>query len=252
MSIKIYLIINHAEQQKKYYVGQTKNNLEDRFIQHIRQGRRENNCLIHEAILEFGKRNFTIELLEEVEDDKARERETFYIKKYMSHFKDGDGYNMKYETCENNSKHYHGSDIKQVRENISQGNVWNKGIAFSDESRSKMSKTKKHRHSKGLYKNYGHKHTEETKQKLSDIAKKRPKQSKETLEKISQQSKGRIWIFNNDLKQRKFVKENIILTEGWKKGKGMCWVNDGTESFSIDQWEKDNYLIKGYKSGRIC
>ena len=165
MSIKIYLITNICNDKK--YVGQTKLDLQDRFNQHIRLGCRENNRLINEAIIEYGKRNFKIELIEEIDDSLAAEIESFYIKKYLSHYKDGNGYNMRYETSNVFEKNYYGVDKTIVENNIKNGNAWNKGISISSETKQKVSQTKKHRFEHGLYKNYGHLHTEETKQKLS-------------------------------------------------------------------------------------
>ena len=253
MSIKIYLITNHATENKMYYVGQTINEINDRFTQHVRLGRRDNNCLVHEAILEYGKRNFTIEILEVVETQaEADIMETFYIKKLLSHYKDGYGYNMKYEMSDNKDRYYHGADINDVNKNKSMGNAWNKGIPFSDMSRKKMSETKKHRNAAGLYSNYGHKHTEETKKKLSDKAKNRPSPTDQTKNKWREQSSGRQFIHNLITKERKSVKDLLSLPEGWSRGRGTCWINDGMKSISIDVWDVEKYLHEGFNYGRIC
>lgn len=252
MSVKIYLITNKAVEPNMYYVGETKLSIEERFLQHVRMGRRENNCLLHEAILEYGKRNFTIELLEIVSDDERKEKETYFIKKYKSHFRDGSGYNMKYETNQGRQKEYHGADKSLVEKNLSEGNAWNKGVCFSEKSKQKMKTTKQYRHSIGLYKNYGHLHTEETKKLLSDMAKSRNPPSEETRNKISLSSAGRIWIHNILLCKRMFVNKDHIITDGWNKGKGTCWVNNGEKSISVDIWEKEKYINEyGYVEGRL-
>jgi group I intron endonuclease len=127
-----------------YYVGLTKNELDRRLQEHITLGRHEGNKLLSDAIIEYGKRNFTIEVIEEVDESEARIKEDYYIRKYKSHYVDGCGYNMRYETC-NYKKHYHGANQEQIEENIKNGRVWNYGISFSSQSKEKMRKTKKHR-----------------------------------------------------------------------------------------------------------
>jgi len=251
MSTKIYLITNQCTEPKMYYVGRTKNSLEDRFSQHIRMVSRESNHLLHEAILEYGKRNFTIDLLCVCDDQIANDVENFYIKKFMSHHKDGRGYNMRYETEVIINKDYHGADYQLVKENIENGSAWNKGINFSEKSKNKISETKKHRFDNGLYKNYGHLHSEETKKKLSEIAKRRSGPSLETKQKLSEKSSNRFCIFNVEEKQRRFIKKESEVPNGWIVGKGTCWVNDGTKSYSIDVWEEKEYNKLGYVRGRL-
>ena len=251
MSTKIYLITNHFTNPKMYYVGRTKLSLDKRFSQHIKMGSRENNHLLHEAILEYGKRNFTIELLYVCDDQIANEVENFYIKKYMSHHKDGRGYNMRYETADTTDKEYHGAEYQFVRENIDNGFAWNKGINFSEKSKKKISETKKHRFENGLYKNYGHFHSEETKKKLSEIAKARPTLSEKTRQKLSEKSSNRFCIYSIEEKQRKFIKKGCEVPDGWVIGKGTCWYNDGTKSYSIDIWEEARYNKLGYVRGRL-
>lgn len=252
MSIKIYLITNHADNKKMFYVGQTKLSIEKRFAQHIRQGRRDTNCLLHEALLEYGKRNFTIDILEEVDDPKEADiKETYYIKKYLSHYKDGNGYNMKYESVDRSSCHYHGADYEIVKNNIDSGRAWNYGISLSEESKIKITETKKHRKQAGLYTKYGHKHTDATKKKLSEIASNRSPPSLETKRKWKEQSSNRTFIYNPVSRQRMNVKNLANIPEGWYKGKGTCWVNNGTTSISIDVWDLELYRQKGFKNGRV-
>jgi len=251
MSIKIYLITNHFTNPKMYYVGRTKLSLDERFSQHIKMGYKENNHLLHEAILEYGKRNFTIELLDVCDDHNANQIEDFYIKKYMSHHKDGRGYNMRYETTDNIDKNYHGVDYHIIKENIDNGLVWNKGINFSEKSKKKISETKKHRFENGLYTKYGHFHSEETKKRLSEIAKARPTPSQETRQKLSEKSSNRFCIYSIEEKQRKFIKKGCELPDGWVIGKGTCWVNNGEKSISIDIWEETKYNKLGYVRGRL-
>ena len=87
----IYLITNNITQQK--YVGQTKQGYKARWRKH----KCNYNCgvrtLISCAIHEYGASNFTITLLETVDDADADAREEYYIKRLHSHHSEG-GYNM--------------------------------------------------------------------------------------------------------------------------------------------------------------
>lgn len=246
----IYLITNHAVTPNMYYVGRTDKNLEERFKQHVRLASRKNNKLLHEAILEYGKRNFSIRLLETVSDDVAAKIEEKYIKEYNSHHKDGCGYNMRYENVDN-SKHYYGVDFKIVQENISNGDAWNKGIPLPEETRKKVSETKKRRHKNGLYKNYGHKHSEKTKARLSEIAKNRPPPSNETRDKLREKSSGRKCYYNPEEKRRIFLKNDQNPPPGFIQGKGTVWLNNGENVISVDLWEKERYIKNGYAEGRL-
>lgn len=89
---KIYKITNHIN--GKIYVGQTVKSLKERFQKHC-WGTTENdsyhlNMAIKKAIKKYGKENFTIELIEEVETAKLDEREIYWISYYDSYNK---GYN---------------------------------------------------------------------------------------------------------------------------------------------------------------
>lgn len=220
MKVKIYLITNTAVNPHIYYVGLTKNELDRRLQEHITLGRHEGNKLLSDAIIEYGKRNFTIEVIEEVDESEARMKEDYYIRKYKSHYMDGCGYNMRYETC-NYEKHYHGANREQIEENIRNGMAWNYGISFSTQSKEKMRKTKKHRYSLGVYKKFNTNHSQETKNKISE-SKRGQKLTEEHRKNIAKSSVGRTWIYNPELDERKFVKQDelgIFLESGWRKGR---------------------------------
>lgn len=92
MKGKIYKITNKIN--SKVYVGQTMKTLKERFQKHC-WGTTEKdsyhlNMAIKKAIRKYGKENFTIELIEEVEQDKLDEREVYWISFYNSYYK---GYN---------------------------------------------------------------------------------------------------------------------------------------------------------------
>ena len=183
MKVKIYLITNTAVNPYMYYVGLTKFDLDRRLQEHVSLGKHEGNKFLSDAIIEYGKRNFTIKVIEEVDESEARNKEDYYIRKYKSNHIDGGGYNMRYEIS-NYEKHYHGANQDQIHENIENGRAWNYGISFSQQSKEKMIKTKKHRYSLGLYKKFNTNHSQETKDKIAE-SKRGKKLSQDHKNKIS-------------------------------------------------------------------
>lgn len=89
---KIYKITNKIN--GKIYIGQTTKTLEERFQKHCWGTTLKDiyhfNMAIKQAIKKYGKENFTIELIEQVEKDKLDEREVYWISFYNSYQK---GYN---------------------------------------------------------------------------------------------------------------------------------------------------------------
>lgn len=89
---KIYKITNKIN--GKIYVGQTVKSLKERFNKHCwrttEKDRYHLDMAIKKAIRKYGKENFTIELIEEVETTKLDEREVYWISFYDSYNK---GYN---------------------------------------------------------------------------------------------------------------------------------------------------------------
>ena len=252
MKVKIYLITNTAVNPYMYYVGLTKFDLDRRLQEHVSLGKHEGNKFLSDAIIEYGKRNFTIEVIEEVDESEARNKEDYYIRKYKSNHIDGGGYNMRYEIS-NYEKHYHGANQEQIQENIKNGRPWNYGVSFSLQSKEKMKKTKKHRYSLGLYTKFNTKHTQETKDKIAESHRGK-KLTQEHKDKISKDSSGRTWIHNKNLKERKFIKKeeiNLYLQNGWEKGKGVIWMNNGVECMCADVWDYQSFISCGYINGRI-
>ena len=76
---KIYKITNKIN--GKVYVGQTTKTLKERFEKHCWGTTKKDsyhfNMAIKKAIKKYGKENFTIELIEEVETTKLDEREVY-------------------------------------------------------------------------------------------------------------------------------------------------------------------------------
>ena len=73
----IYLITNKINGKK--YVGKTKQDIKERFKEHIWCNY---NTLIHLAIKKYGQENFSIELIERVLDKEALKKEKEYIIKF--------------------------------------------------------------------------------------------------------------------------------------------------------------------------
>ena len=92
MKGRIYKITNRIN--GKVYVGQTVKTLKERFQKHCWSTTEKDNyhlnMAIKKAIKKYGKENFTIELIEEVEQNKLDEREVYWISFYDSYKK---GYN---------------------------------------------------------------------------------------------------------------------------------------------------------------
>ena len=85
---------------------------------------------------------------------------------------------------------------------------------------------------------------------------------KNTFRKIKHQSGkansqfGRIWISNVLTKEVKRIKISDTIPEGWVRGKKGhlikdCWVNNGVKEHFIDLSKKQDYLDKGFSSGRL-
>lgn len=86
----IYKITNNVN--GKVYIGQTIQTIKERFYQHCATKCSESvlNMAIHKAIKKYGKSNFTIEVIEEVDKDSLNDREKFWIEYYNSY---NNGYN---------------------------------------------------------------------------------------------------------------------------------------------------------------
>ena len=86
----IYKITNNVN--GKIYIGQTIQNVKERFYQHCatKCSYKVANMVIHKAIKKYGKSNFTLEVIEEVEQNILNDREKYWIKYYNSY---KNGYN---------------------------------------------------------------------------------------------------------------------------------------------------------------
>ena len=86
----IYKITNTIN--SKSYIGQTIQNVKERFYQHCATecSKAVSNMAIHRAIKKYGKSNFTVEVIEEVESTNLNDRERYWIRYYDSY---NNGYN---------------------------------------------------------------------------------------------------------------------------------------------------------------
>jgi len=237
---KIYLITNN--ENKKQYVGITKFSLEERFSQHIKRG-----FILTEAIQKYGHQKFSIKLIEEVESaERAYELEQYYIKQYDT--KVPNGYNL------------------------TDGGDGIFGWEASEEYRQECSERVKQLHKEKKVGMYGKNHSEETKKKMSDSSKGKPKPwlvgrevSEGTREKIRQLNLGKILSEetrkkisenhhdisgeNNPMFGKKHSAETIKkLKERAKNRPKRFWVNNGVEEKLISI---DEQIPIGYNSGRV-
>lgn len=136
----IYKVLNKIN--GKVYIGQTTQNLKTRWSQH-KYNSKNGSCKINRAIRKYGIENFEIQEIDNGNCiEELNKKEEFYIKKY-------DSINYGY--------------------NIRSGG---KNSIRSQETKNKISKARK-----GKYKGknagfYGKKHTDQTKNKMSEIRKK--------------------------------------------------------------------------------
>lgn len=140
----------------------------ERFYQHIKRG-----FILTEAIKKYGEKNFLIELIDEVQlAEKAYDLEMYYIKQY-------------------NTKSPHGYNLTDGGDGIF-------GWEATDEYKKECSERVKNLHKQKKVGMHGKKHSEKTKEKMRDSAKKVEKtwligrkHSPETIEKIRKKHVGK-------------------------------------------------------------
>ena len=81
---RIYKITDRTN--NKIYIGQTKRDIYKRFGEHLSRvtSSRKNDraCSLYIAMSNHGRENFYVELVEEVEDNVADQREKYWIKEF--------------------------------------------------------------------------------------------------------------------------------------------------------------------------
>lgn len=75
----------------KIYIGQTRMTVKQRMYKHYSRANQDDITGIDAAIKKYGKENFSVEILEECEEEKLDERERYYINLFSSY---GNGYNL--------------------------------------------------------------------------------------------------------------------------------------------------------------
>ena len=91
----IYKVTNSIN--GKVYIGQSIFEIEKRFSEHLQESQNpnKNHRPFYYAINKYGQEAFSVELIEQVDNDQLNEREKFWIKKYNSYigFENSNGYN---------------------------------------------------------------------------------------------------------------------------------------------------------------
>lgn len=92
----IYKIVNKVN--GKVYIGKTKRNLHDRFLEHCRHSGSSRTQAMHikRSILKYGKDNFEIFLVEECPLEELDQKEVYYIRLYKTY-----DHSIGYNTCVN-------------------------------------------------------------------------------------------------------------------------------------------------------
>jgi group I intron endonuclease len=168
MKSGIYKITNLIN--GKIYIGSTCN-FKDRKSKHKRT---KSNTMISRAIFKYGWDNFTFDAIEFCDKDILIEREQFYLDT-LEPFKENNGYNI-LRNCTSNGwrGHHHTEESKKIMSEKKKDSIpWNKGKTgvqeCSDETRDLMSKNRMGEGNSF----YNKKHTQESKDKISEKAKER-------------------------------------------------------------------------------
>lgn len=89
------IIYKYTSPSNKNYIGQTINPPEKRKIQHIQDTKNGSTLIFHNAIRKYGINTFTYEILDIASSkEELNNLEIYYIEKYNSYYKNGNGYNM--------------------------------------------------------------------------------------------------------------------------------------------------------------
>ena len=179
----------------KWYIGQT---IEPkmRFYRHIKSLVYKDNNYFHRALRKYGLENFIYCVLEEnVLRENLNIKEQEWIEYYDSFY---DGYNL---TAGGGQTIFSEESKRKMSKSRKGRDVWNKGKTgiYSEETKRKMSESSKGKH-----------HTEETKRKMSKSRKGRPSPFK------GKTSPKRKKVLKYDLNGN-FIKEYTSMTEAAKE-----------------------------------
>lgn len=186
----IYKITNTINNYN--YIGQTTKGIEQRFKEHLKRSNNDkSNNKFHNAIKHYGKENFRVDLVECCEDSDLNEREIYWISYYKKlneaqyNIAEG-GYNspFKYKTSEeirdivNKAKKTMSEkseeELKEIHKKF--GHAGESNPNFGGSEKHKLGCKMFYKNNPGTHKGknnpfYGKHHSEETKEKLSDIHK---------------------------------------------------------------------------------
>jgi len=136
MKQEVYKVTNN--ENGKIYIGITIQGVASRWSKHCSDARSNSQFPIHNAIRLYGEDNFTVEVIEELEDeefDQLKEHEKYWIKYYES-FDREKGYNLTLGG-DGSWGRFHSEETKEkIRQKA-------KGRKPSEEVRDRMSKSQK-------------------------------------------------------------------------------------------------------------
>lgn len=171
MIFNIYLITNLLNSKK--YVGQTIGSIEKRFSRHCWLCTSKNNMPIAVAVKKYGKQNFKIELLEQVDTlEEANEKEVFWSLYYNT--MSPNGYNLKV------GGRVYFEMSQETKDKISKAN---KGRKISEKTRVRLSESHK-----------GYKVLESTKKKLSEHFKNKKPHINTSMGASLKNAKPTLWL----------------------------------------------------------
>lgn len=174
------------------YIGQTTKDVNKRFNQHVsRSNHDKSNNKFHNAIKHYGKENFKVQIIEECDDELLNDRETYWINHYRKineakYNIAGGGYNspFKYKTPEeirdivNKTKKTMSEkseeELKEIHKKC--GRAGESNPNFGGSEKHKLGCKMFYKNNPGVHKGknnsfYGKHHSEETKERLSNIHK---------------------------------------------------------------------------------
>jgi group I intron endonuclease len=176
----IYKVINLIND--KCYIGQTQNTVEERWKEHIYDSQFK-DFKFYRAIRKYGSENFKVEVLEEVSTtQELNEREKFWIQYYDSY---KNGYNSTLGG-EDNPMNY-----QENRDKVGKSKIGNKnwlGKVHTEETKQKMSEIAK-----------GRKMLDVSKNKLSQTRKEKGLGAKGGFEHPTSRSVAQIDIYTNEV-----------------------------------------------------
>lgn len=235
----IYAIKNKLD--NKMYIGMT-NNFQKRINHHFYElkNNKHHSLKLQRAYNKYGKDNFEVLVLEEVETMQGLEiKEKEYIKEYNSYLK---GYNCS-EGGEKLPDYKQPETTRQALLKRNKGNKYGLGMHMSEESKQKISLANKGE-GNGFY---GKKHTKKTRNSMSEKSKAYWQKNKEKMvakltevnrkpyrrKQVSEQ-----WSGENNINSKLKLKDVIAIRKRYKNGEKII---------NIYEDYKDKMSLSGFK-----